>query len=136
MRALRHITFLATLLVAPLAPVGCAEGGRPIGGRQPEEAEPVLAPVVRVTNFNWSRVAVHALVDGRTVRLGEVETGHTEMFSLPAAARAIGELELLADLLASDQEYQTGRITVLPGTVIELRIENNLRLSYYTVTGT
>ena len=76
------------------------------------------------------------VVRGQSLRLGQVETGGTESFDLPTTARAVGEIELLADPIGTDAEYTTGHILVVPGTVIELRIENNLRLSSYSVSGT
>ena len=128
---------VVAVLTSYLLLLACADGGRRIGPPPAEEPEPAVAPTtVEVANFNWSRVDVYAEVQGQTLRLGYVETGHTETFELPASTRAAFELELVVDPIASDAAYQTGPIPVLPGTVIQLRVENNLRLSSYSIRGT
>jgi hypothetical protein len=132
MRRLRAASLAALALVL----AACARPGRPIGPSPAAEPRPPADPAtVQVTNYNWATMNVFAVVRGLSQWLGQVETGDTETWELPAAAATLGEVELLADPVGSDARYQTGRIMVIPGTVIELTVENNLALSSYFVGG-
>jgi hypothetical protein len=114
--------------------LACAHGGRSIAPAEEREARAPISVVV--TNHNWNRIDVYAAVAGETVRLGQVETGHTETFVLPSLVQTAPELSLIADLIGADGGYETGSIMIWPGTVIELRIENRLPLSSYTIPPT
>jgi hypothetical protein len=129
----------AVPLVLALLASACTESGRPIERTIPEETEPgvVRAPEtrLRVTNHNWSLIVVYALVDARSVRLGQVETGRTLALALPASAHVSAEVELVADVFASGAEYRTGPLLIEPGALIELVVENELALSHVRVEG-
>lgn len=132
---MNRIRSTAPAAVLGLVLFACADtGGRPVASPGTEEPSPAEAPVrVRVTNQNWSRMAVYAIVDGTRVRLGEVETGASLAMVMPPAATRAGEVELLADPLASDDVFLTGPLLIGPGDVVELVIENNLPLSHVRV---
>lgn len=124
--------FTAALLLT-----ACADSsGRPIGTGGTNEPEPApAASSVRVTNHNWSLVVVYAAISGRRVRLGQVETGQTLTLTLPTAVQTTGDVELLAEPLASDVGYRSGRILIEPGAQIELVVENQITLSRVWVSG-
>jgi len=119
------------LLAALLLLTACADtGGRPIATSREEPGPPPPASSVRATNHNWSLVIVYVLLDGRSVRLGQVETGRTLTFTLPASVQTATEVELLADPFTSNLEYRTGPLLIEPGAQIELVVENDLALSH------
>ena len=124
-------------LLALLLLTACADtSGRPIATAGAEEPAPApAAGSVRVTNHNWSLVVVYVLLDGRSMRLGQVETGQTMTLALPSAAHAAGSVELLADPFASEAAYRTGPLLIEPGALVQLVVENELALSHVRVEG-
>ena len=105
--------------VALLAVVGCG-GGRAVSRNE---------AVVQVANHNSATVVVYALSDGTRWRLGTVETGNEEAFSLPASIGASGDVSLMAHPIGSRVAYVSDPVLVGPGDRIRLTVENNLALS-------
>lgn len=124
------------LVLSLLLPVvaACADtGGRPIADRASGEIDPVATTTVLVVNNNWSTIVAHAVVDGRSHRLGQVETGSRSTFTLPADVSLAPEIEVVVDPIAADADYATGPIQVSPGDRVEVNVENNLALSSFKV---
>jgi hypothetical protein len=126
----RTIGALAALLLT-----ACPDSGsRPIEQNIPAEPEPVASVTVRVANHNWSTVVVYLILDGNRQRLGQVETGIDATFTLPRRAALRSDLALVAELIGSDAEFDTGPILVGPGARVVLTIENHMPLSYFHVS--
>ena len=66
---------------------------------------------------------------GSRIRLGTVGTGQTGHFMLPAGFTTGGSIRLVADPIGSRATYSTEPLNVSPGSQLQLRVENNLRLS-------
>lgn len=121
------------LAVALVGGVSCASVMESDG-----EAGAVRAPetLVDVANHNWSDITVYVLREGTTakVRLGTVTSMQREQFSVPRAVIGSGgAIRLVADPIGSRQEFVTYPINVQPGQRVEWNVENNLRLSSWTI---
>jgi hypothetical protein len=93
--------------------------------------EPVTLHVV---NNNWNDIVIYALVDGTRTRLGDAGASRTTMLRLPSTLiAASGMLQLILDPLGSRSTFRTGAIMVNGGQRVRLLIENELRLTSWTV---
>ena len=129
----RRATRVALLALSALVATACGQPGRPIAPRSREAAAPAAPATVRVTNHNWATAVVYASIDGRLVRLGEVETGAASAWVLPASAHAASQVALVAALIGSDRSYTTGPLLLGSGGTVRLTLENSLGLSSFTV---
>jgi len=89
---------------------------------------------LEVVNHNWNDIVIYALVDGTRTRLGDVSSSRTTTLKLPnTLINSTGMLQLLLDPLGSRSTFRTGAIMVNGGQQVRLQIENELRLSTWTV---
>ncbi len=89
---------------------------------------------VRVTNNNWSTMAVYVVRLGMRTRIGTVESMRTEVLRVPRPlVSAAGDIRLLADPIGSTNRYLTPIIQVSPGQRIDFKVENQLTLSSVSV---
>ncbi len=96
-----------------------------------QSSDPVTLQVV---NHNWNDIVIYAVVDGMRTRLGDVASSRTATLKLPSTlVTATGMLQLLLDPLGSRSTFRTGSIMVNGGQQVRLQIENELRLSTWTV---
>jgi len=120
------------IVLAAFAAPACAGGGLGVG----EEGVPAPARqvYVEVENYNWADVVVYAVRQGTRMRLGMVTSMGRERFALPAGVLAAGaDLHLIADPIGGDAPYVFPPVMVQRGQRVELRLENNLRLSSVAV---
>ncbi len=132
----RHAVVLtAALAVAALAG-GCATGRSAAAADEwaSTQAAPENRATVHVDNHNWQDVDVFAVREGMKVRLGMVTSMTSGDFRLPEAF-LVGSpnVQLSIDPIGSSSGYMTQSILVSPGQTVELRIENNLNLTSYSV---
>jgi hypothetical protein len=130
----KPVVLSVTLAIAAVAG-GCATG-RGVAGDDGEfvQAAPARTAIVHVNNHNWQDVDVFAVRDGMKVRLGMVTSMGGGDFKLPEAF-LVGSpnVQLRIDPIGSSNGYMTQAILVSPGQVVDLRIENNLNLTSYSV---
>jgi hypothetical protein len=89
---------------------------------------------LQVVNNNWNDIVIYALIDGTRTRLGDVGASRTTMLRLPnTLITASGMLQLILDPLGSRSTFRTGHIMVNGGQRVRLLIENELRLTSWTV---
>ncbi len=133
---LRHAVVLtAALAVAALAG-GCATGRGAVAADDwaSAQAAPDELAVVHVDNHNWQDVDVFAVREGMKVRLGMVTSMTSGDFRLPQAFLVgSSNVQLQIDPIGSSSGYLTQSILVSPGQTVDLRIENNLNLTSYSV---
>lgn len=127
MPALRRLSAGALALLV----LGC-RGTAPSPWSGDEAAWDTPIPVI-VRNNNWSTVRIYAVTSGTSVRLGMVETGNTETFTLPRQVVASPDFHLTVDPIGSRVGYATNSIALSPGVRIELTVENDLQLSWYVL---
>ena len=121
-------SILAVLAVA--ATMGCIRRGKSADAL-PADIEPIT--IARVTNNNWLDVGLYAVRGGSRERLGIVRSFETQAFELPPHFLVASGLQLYVDLIGSRQSYQTDRIQVSPGQLIELVVQERLAQSHYSV---
>ena len=128
-RGRRTTAALAAALIAALLQAAC------FGGRQ-KDGDAVPAPnnelVVAVQNNNWNDVTIYAVQNGKRVRLGTVASRERAVLTLQGAFGGAGSFRLLLDPIGGNA-YLTDPIALRPGDMLDLVIENNLRLSSWSV---
>ncbi len=88
----------------------------------------------QVINNHWLDIRVYAVADGRTHRLGLVTSYTNDEFKLPSwFADASHNTQLVAYPVGSRSRVATPILLLVPGDIIEWRVENNLRLSNVAV---
>ena len=97
-------------------------------------ADPTMPVTIEVENNNWSDVVIYALVDGSRTRLGSVGAANRAKIEIPRGAmRLPGNVTLLLDPLGSRATYRAGPMSVSFGNLVRLKVENELRLTSWTV---
>jgi hypothetical protein len=120
----------ALLILLTLLLSGCMLLRRGEEDGQAYEPAPIT---VQVANRNWSQVTIYAEIRGQRRRIGEVTGASTAELTIPDIFTVRTDMRLIATPLASNQTYRTGNIVAPPGAVIHLNIENDLRLSSWTI---
>jgi hypothetical protein len=93
--------------------------------------EPVT---LQVENRNWNDIVIYAMVNGTRTRLTNVGAARSVTIRLPEALLASSQmLELVLDPLGSRSAFRTGGILVNSGQRVRLLIENELRLTTWSV---
>ncbi|MEX2581704.1 MAG: hypothetical protein WD766_00385 [Gemmatimonadota bacterium] len=89
---------------------------------------------VEVQNNNWSDMVVYAVRYNTRTRLGMVTSMNTRNFDLPKSVNlASGAVELVAEAIGSRERFGTGPINMNEGQSVELKIENQLAISSWSV---
>ena len=88
---------------------------------------------LHVTNHNWSEVAVYGVNGSQRLRLGSVVTGAEANFIIPRELVVTGEVRLLLHPIAASRDFLTGPIPVRGGQEIDLRVENSLNQTSWSV---
>jgi hypothetical protein len=123
---------IAAAVVAAVGSTGCASGA---GGMFLDD-EPATREhtTLTVDNNNWAQVTIYVVRSGMRTRLGQVGAMKSETFRLhPTLVSGTGEMHIVARPLASRHAFTSQRVIVSPGQRIELRLENNLNLSSFSV---
>jgi hypothetical protein len=123
---------IAAAVVAAVGSTGCASGS----GSMFLDDEPVTRgqATLTVDNNNWAQVTIYVVRSGMRTRLGQVAAMGSETFRLhPTLVSGTGEMHIEARPLASRHAFTSQRVLVSPGQRIELRLENNLNLSSFSV---
>lgn len=120
------------VVIVVTAACACAPGG--LGGVEDGVPAPPRQVYVEVENNNWADVVVYGVRNGVRTRLGTVTSMGRERFVLPAGLLGGGaDLRLLADPIGGATPYLFPPVLVQRGQRIELRLENNLRMSSVAV---
>jgi hypothetical protein len=97
-------------------------------------ADPTQPVTLEIENNNWQDVVIYALVDGTRTRLGSVGAANRTKLEIPLGAmRLPGNMTLLLDPLGSRATYRAGPMSVSFGNLVRLKVENELRLTSWTV---
>ena len=125
------IAIAATLIIA----TGCASGGSPAMSSSTGVLPPIATEArVEVQNHNWSDMVIYAIQNSHRTRLGMVTSMNTRTFDLPHhAGTSTADLHLLASPIGSGEEFVMGPIQVTQGQRVELRLENQIRISNWAV---
>jgi hypothetical protein len=120
--------------------VGAAATAAILGACAPatEQAE-LGAPETRTTllveNHNWSDMVIYLVRGVSRARLGSVPSMGTAKFQITdgMAGGSYSEVRIMADPIGSQRTFTSPVINVVPGSQVELRLENNLAISSYSV---
>ena len=132
----RQVVVLSVALAAAAVAGGCATGRGAASAADQDfaQAAPANTALVHVDNHNWQDVDVFAVRDGMQVRLGMVTSMTSGVFRLPETfLTGSPNVQLRIDPIGSNSGYLTQSILVSPGQTVDLRIENNLNLTSYSV---
>ena len=133
---LRRPVVLSVVLAVAAVAGGCATGRGVAEGDEQMFAQsaPASTAMVHVDNHNWQDVDVFAVREGMKVRLGMVTSMTGGDFKLPETF-LVGSpnVQLRIDPIGSSSGFMTQSILVSPGQTVNLRIENNLNLTSYSV---
>ncbi|HKJ01625.1 MAG TPA: hypothetical protein VJ997_04195 [Longimicrobiales bacterium] len=94
-----------------------------------------LSTTVTVENNNWRDINVFARSSGGLrIRLGTVTSMNSANYSIPGHMLAANTaIRIVAEIIGSDDTIETETLRVVPGLVVEWRIENVLANSTYFV---
>ncbi len=131
MRTPLHLT--AVLLVALLA--GCSLLPHHRDEQQPDPLADEASEDVglHVANHNWADVVVFAVRGTTRVRLGDVNTGNEADFVLPKSFVLGGQVTVILHPIGGPRDFSTGPIMVSPGQQIDMRVENSLAQTNWSV---
>ncbi len=88
---------------------------------------------LHVDNHNWSDMVIFAVRGSSRLRLGDVATGTRADFVVPRNLVIGGSLTVLLHPIGGPRDFSTGPILVVPGQEINLRIENSIVQTNWSV---
>jgi len=122
---------MAAIAIGTLSVSACATTE---GIAQYEDELANRTSTVRVSNNNWSEVTIYLVRPGMRARLGSVSSMSTADLRIPRALMTPGSnIQLVARPLASNRGYVSQNIHIMPGQRINLRVENSINLSSYSI---
>ena len=126
---MKFVKFLL-LAAATTATVGaCAPAAEQAGFGSPERQTTLV-----VENNNWQDMVIYVLNGGQRARLGSVNSMSTARFRVSdGLSGGFGQLRLLADPIGSNRAYALPIINIVPGSEVQVRLENNITTSSYAV---
>ncbi len=104
---------------------------------QPQDADseqPVQDVALHVANHNWSDIVVFAVRGSSRQRLGDVPTGMQADFVVPRSMVIGGSLTIYLHPIGGPRDFSTGPILVSPGQEVDMRIENSLNQTNWSVS--
>ena len=126
------MTVIRNMLVAAAAAVtlgACAPATR-----QAELSSAERRTTLVIENNNWADMVIYVLRGAQRSRIGSVNSMSRARFKLPESiAGTYGELRIMADPIGSNRTYTSPIISVVPGSQVEVRVENNISISSFAV---
>ena len=89
---------------------------------------------LHVANHNWSDVVVFAVRGSSRARLGDVTSGAQADFIVPRNLVIGGQLTVMLHPIGGPRDFSTGPILVSPGQEVDLRIENAIAQTNWSVS--
>ncbi len=121
----------ATLLVAGCSLLPHHHDDQPADDTEDQQAQDVA---LHVANHNWSDIVVFAVRGTSRMRLGDVATGTQADFVIPRSMVIGGSLTVFLHPIGGPRDFSTGPILVSPGQEVDLRIENSLNQTNWSVS--
>ena len=121
----------ALVAVATAAALGaCAPANEQAGLGAPESQTTLL-----VENQNWSEMVIYVVRGASRSRLGSVSSMHSAKFRITdaVAGGGYGEVRIMADPIGSNRTWTSPVINIVPGSQVELRVQNNIQISSFSV---
>ena len=87
-----------------------------------------------IENNNWADMVIYVLRGAQRSRIGSVNSMSTARFKLPeSVAGTYGDLRIIADPIGSNRTFTSPVISVVPGSQIEVSVQNNITTSTFAV---
>jgi hypothetical protein len=88
-----------------------------------------------VENNNWSDMVIYLTRGASRARLGSVTSMGTAKFRISDAMSGggYGEVRIIADPIGSERTYTSPVINIVPGSQVELTLQNNIQISSFSV---
>jgi hypothetical protein len=127
MRVLRNFLVVAATAAALGACAPAAE--------QAELGSPESRTTLLVSNNNWSDMVIYLVRGSTRSRLGSVSSMGTARFAISDAMTGggYGEIRVMADPIGSDRTWTSPVIDIVPGSQVELTVQNHLATSHFAV---
>lgn len=126
--------FILAVLTSTVIANGCATTGTPMTSNEAPLAPIDEKTMIEVHNHNWADMIVYAVHHNSRIRLGMVTSMNTERFDIPRSLQSLAsDLRLIAAPIGSVEEFSTAPIMIAPGQRVELRLENLLSISNWSV---
>jgi hypothetical protein len=101
---------------------------------QAELGSPERQTTVVVQNNNWLDMVIYVMNGTQRTRLGSVNSMSSARFRVTdALSGGYGQLRLVADPIGSNRAFALPMINVVPGAEVQVRLENNITTSSYSV---
>lgn len=87
-----------------------------------------------VKNNNWQEVVIYMLRGSSRARLGSVPSMGSARFRLEETMiNGTGDVRIMADPVGSARSYTSPAINVIPGSEVELQVQNHISISSFAV---
>ncbi|HEY0673672.1 MAG TPA: hypothetical protein VGD27_15445 [Longimicrobiales bacterium] len=126
------MTFRSILVaaVAATALAACAPATEQAGLGSPESQTTLV-----VENNNWSEMVIYVMRGAARSRLGSVGSMSSAQFRITdTMVNGLGEVRIMADPVGSEKTYTSPVINVVPGARVDLKLQNHLAISYFSVS--
>jgi len=121
-----------TLLVA--AATAATLGACAPASEQAELGSPERQTTLVAENNNWQDMVIYVLNGTQRARIGSVTSMTTARFRITdSLSGGFGQLRLVADPIGSNRAYALPIINVVPGSQVQVRLENNIATSSFAV---
>ena len=110
-----------------------------LGACAPAAEQAEFGPAERQTtlvveNNNWQDMVIYVMNGAQRARLGSVNSMGTARFRVTdAMGGGFGQLRLVADPIGSTRSFALPIINVVPGSQVQVKLENNLSTSSFSV---
>lgn len=123
---------LRTFMVA--AATAATLGACAPAAEQAELGTPETRTTLVVENNNWQEMVIYLVRGSLRSRIGSVPSLSTGKFTIPVSLTGgFGDLRVMADPIGSTRTYTSPVINIVPGSQVELTLQNNLAVSYFSV---
>jgi hypothetical protein len=87
-----------------------------------------------VKNNNWQEVVIYMMRGSMRTRLGSVNSMGQARFRISdTMLTGTGDVRIVADPIGSERTYTSPAINVVPGSEVELQVQNVLSISSFAV---
>lgn len=114
---------------------GATLGGCAPATEQAELGAPEGQTTLVVENNNWSDMVIYVTRGASRTRIGSVTSMRTATFRITdsMAGGGYGEVRIIADPVGTDRTYTSPVINIVPGSQVQLRLQNNVQVSSFSV---
>jgi len=122
---------MAVVLLVAITAAGCFK--RPSRNAGAASASRQIA--IEVENNHWSTVVVYAVVNGQSIRMGQVNTGATTELHTPVGVDpSVVDFRIRVDPIGEREIFESRSLSVHGNSRVLLTVENDIRNSRVRIT--